>query len=221
MNIEQKYRFLDLGGGPDISEADITTLRTARLALSDPNKNYFILDPLISSYNKSIPSLHIVRGEIKRGFSIPFMNETFNVVEMNFIFVPLSTSRIDQPIGPEEFQQWKEKDLQSPDDVPLYAKAIQESSRVLKKNGRLILCEKKQRMDRILRLLSKDSDLKLDTDFLITTCNLESVGITEITDRTRSWWTEKRLREREDYLSLGDSVKAEESRVLAVELRKT
>ncbi len=221
MNIEQKYRFLDLGGGPDISgEAGITTLRTARLALSDPNGNYFILDPLISAYNKFIPNLHIARGEVRRRFSIPFMNEAFNVVEMNFVFIPLSTSRVDQPIDPEKFQQWKEKELQSPGDVPLYAKAIQESSRVLKENGRLILCEKKQRMDRILRLLSKDFSLKLDADFLIDVCNLEFVGIAEITDRTRSWWTERRLREREEYLSLGDSAKAEESRVFAVEFRK-
>lgn len=214
MSMEQKYRFLDIGGGPDISgETDATTLRSTKLALSDPIGSYFILDPSIESFGESIPNLHIVKGEVNKDFSIPFRDTSFNVVEMSFVFVPLSTSRADQPLNPEEFQRWKEKELQSPNDVPLYARAIQESARRMHAGGRLILCEKKQRMDRIRRLLSKTPDLNVDSDFLIGDCGLEFVGLTEITDSIRSWWTERRLKEREDYLSLGDFEKAEESRV--------
>lgn len=221
MNAEQKYRFLDVGGGPDISEkTDITMLRATRLAMSDPNGNYYVLDPLISLYGVFFPNLHFVKSVVAKESSIPFTDETFNVVEMNFVFVPLSTSPVDQPLPLEEFQQWKEKELKSPKDVPLYARAIQESARVLKKDGKFILCEKKQRMDRIMRLLSRDSDLKLDTDFLRNVCRLEFTGVTMITDETRSWWTERRLKERKEYLTIGDFVKAEESVVLALEFRK-
>jgi ribosomal protein L36 len=229
MIIEQKLRFLDLGGGPDISEDEneITKLRGTRLALSDPSGDYYVLDPQLSSldpmlkkFGKPIPNLFFIKGEVHETFAIPFKANSFNVVEMNFVFVPLSTAPVYKPLTPEKFQKWKEKELLSPADVPLYAKAIQESARVLRREGKLIICEKKQRMNRIIRMLSTDDSLKLDSDFLNRDCRLKYVGISEVTDTSRSWWTNRRLKEKEKYLAEGNLLKAEESRVLALEFIK-
>lgn len=223
--MSKEYRFLDIGGGPDISEDpdEISKLRGVLLARTNTSGQYFILDPNLpdplrrKQISDELPNVFFVPEGIALNKQLPFADGVFDTVEMNFTFVTLAGAQGNNILSVEDFENWRRKHL-ALSDVPLFLKALTEGSRVLKKEGELIVCEKQQRMIKVLSLLQQRSDFY--PQGILRKNNLVIADLTEIDDRTRSWWTRKRINDRTRYLEQATEEKAEENRVFALKLIK-
>jgi hypothetical protein len=200
----EQLRYLDLGGGPDwgvgtndrrFSDEDFSSwlsyqpLHAVTLARSNPDAMVVVLDPqippqLATHYRSELPNLHFVEGEVRaeKNITIPFTDASFNRVHMNFGFRPFNSALfLDRDHSHEEWANG----LTAIDDVPVYAKALQETGRVLRTGGRLTICERVPNMNAIRRILSRDASLKMDSPFL-SDLGLEAVSYREVTDSTLS-----------------------------------
>lgn len=157
MGIESfSYRFLDIGGGPDLLPGEplsqrprdnMNDLRAVNLARINPNKQYFIYDPripteLASDLQQQFPNLQFVIGKTNVEptlYFLPFHEETFDSIEMNFVFTPL--------LGLDVFKNFP------PEDAPLYLHTLAEAARVLKSEGLLTIREKRINMDPIINII--------------------------------------------------------------------
>ncbi len=193
-----KYRFLDIGGGAELYPgSDFQTLvnntnnlRAVRLAGENSDKEYIIFDlyiPKITARQKAreLPNLHFVVGQIAAGSHIPFADASMDRVEMNHMFTPLN---IDPRDGP--------KPLFRAEYPVLYDIALREASRVLKPGGVLSLTEKKERIDRILELLTHEDHY----DWMMMErlrLGRGRYSLVEVTDKNRTLFTSVAFREKQ------------------------
>ena len=165
-------KILDIGGGPDIYPLAIEQertkyveailgLRAVRWAVLMPNTDWTVLDPTLQRrglepVQSKIPqNAHLMEGKITEDEPAPFEDESFDRVEMNFLFSPLlADSYVRRMKDPRKALDMvvslTPKELHELGD---YGACIREAARLLKPGGRLQIAEKANRMDRILPVL--------------------------------------------------------------------
>lgn len=221
-----KYQFLDIGGGPneepwfntpDIDDV-MSNLRAVQLARQNPNGEYTVLDayfppPSIETISSELPNVHFVTHILSPESSIPFGNGSMDRVEMNFVFTPLT----DQlPINKQQYYLIGF-------NPELYIHALEEACRVLKSGGTLAITEKSERLNKIKGLLSRGRWFDLD-GYLMAKLGLDtSFGgrmITEVTDPTRTLFTEIAIGQQRVAQEQDDRKRATELKVFCLEIRK-
>lgn len=214
-----RYRFLDIGGGGDwgvgfsveaIAE-DINNLRCVRLAKENPDIEYFIFDQyiptaIIAKNTQGISNLQFVKGHLGTNHNIPFSNASMDRVEMSHMYTPLTA----KPQSTYLLEQ----------DVTLYLHPLAEACRVLKSGGTLVITEKQERLNRIRQLLSRDgrfldgfwmSELGLDTG---------TNKLAKITDPNRTKYAKFSMKDQKSFEERGDRKHAADYTVFSLELRK-
>ncbi|MDO8594587.1 MAG: hypothetical protein Q7R93_03660 [bacterium] len=171
----------------------VENLRAVKLAKEHPDQEFFVLDThapreACLEVTKDVPNVRFAVAEVELKDSIPYPAEHFDSIEMNFVFTPLTANESWVEDGPR--LQHREVLIRVPEDAPLYAHTLAEAARVLKKGSRLVICEKQQRINRILGLLStekNDRELKHGSEFL-QSIGLRFVSLSEMTDSTYSMY---------------------------------
>ncbi len=174
--IERRYAIRPEGfeSARDSMRRQIQSLRTVQLALQNPDNQYFVLDPflptdLVKEQSTRTPNLHFVVG--KKGGpdfwsssqveSLPFADESFDAVEMNFIFTPLKLKELAAKhlvktiadMG-AVYDDWAEERPSDISDAEHYFSTLQDAARTLNAGGNLYLLEKWQRIEWIKNMLN-------------------------------------------------------------------
>jgi SAM-dependent methyltransferase len=223
-----RFHFLDIGGGPNEDslwdrespdiESIMSNLRVVQLARQNPNGEYTVLDAyfplrLIAKFSNQFPNVHFIQVELSPYSLIPLEGRSMDRVEMNFVFTPF-TDQLPM-VGSQHYSFGF--------NPQLYVHALEEACRVLKPGGTLAITEKRERLDKIKRLLSKDSWLDLD-GYLMTTLGLDdtfgSWTESEVTNPTKTLFTEIAIEQQQTARDEGDEKKVGKLRVFCLELRK-
>ncbi len=200
METESKYQVLDIGGGPDWTPEyghgawllrSMKDLRAAQLARENPNTTYIVLDqhipePEAEALMRELPNLHFVEHKMAKLASLPFPDASVKRVEMNHMWTPLTAM-------PTESIENEIKGIPGAAD---YLQVLKESCRVLKTGGTLSITEKEDRLQKIRRILSRNSYLDLDGIFmqeLGLDMGSEIPNLTQVTSPDRSQFTKYAL----------------------------
>lgn len=232
----EKFRFIDIGGGPDRGRFPMRNLRGVNLARNNPHEEYMILDPSIPSrqarnLQKKLPNLHFVIGGIfDKPFEakfLPFQDNTFDIAEMNFVLRPMLAHHEVETIRRQESPTHITRISYT--DEPIffhglpapYLHAIQETSRILKEDGKLILREMWPNMRYIMQFLNINDNLNLDAPFLSHECRLKPQSLIELTKRSRESSPEAKINQytRSFLKSVGKKM-PDDLKVFALEFRK-
>ena len=224
----EAFRFLDIGGGPDIFRDPeiMSDLRSVRLARENPQGEYIIFDFQIvpeqaSALSSQIPNLHFIIGKIELARGLPLGDKSIDRVEMNFMWTPLTNSVLDK--SEDESKKMHNSIVYGRPFIDLYEEALREAVRVLKPGKTLAITEKHERMQRIRRLLSRDSWLDMD-GFLISNLGLKydwpNYKLVEMNDPNMTIYAQNAVNQREYAKKSGDTREAEELLIYTLELYK-
>lgn len=229
----ERLKFLDLGGGPDagITHRSLESneelfrqihLRAFTLAEEHPEALIAVVDNKLPRdirryFKDAYPNVHFIVGEIDAGSRLPFPDGTFQTVEMNFVFTPMSED--SWRWGQKTPSQWAKR-VANESHTPTYARALEEAARVLEPGGELLLCERKSRMSAIQRILRKQGVLKKRDNPLLARTHLVPLTLTEITDPKRSPQVASCLETRQILMSQERFATAEDNRVFELTLVK-
>lgn len=212
MSINEKYRFLDIGGGPDMlgDFETMSNLRAVQLAKQNPQKEYIIFDIEVpqqaaKQLSHELSNLHFVQGKLDLRLKIPFEDDSVDEVEMNFMYTPLVYGHNSRIIIKPEL---------------LYEHVFRDACRILKPGGTVTITEKEERLRHIEKILNNHGYM----DMMLSP--KETFGLTlttkyEITSPTFSGYAQSALEQKKLLNELGHiSSEANEARVFSMKFKK-
>lgn len=210
---------------------DLMNLRGTRLAQKNPNMHVVIFDPLVPSVmydrvhtelKQQVPNLDFVLGKVSDIDSkeqwIPFADGSFNSVDINFLFSPLtlkdfSRGKKEDMDTMQAYFSWMARPIANAEEIHTYLRALQEAGRVLKPGGFLKITEKRQRFERILAYLQKNSSF-------LDTLGLRIGDVASETDLNYSAYARAAQNSAKDWVERGQTDKAYQNEVLTLRLQK-
>jgi tRNA G46 methylase TrmB len=213
MSLNEKYRFLDIGGGPDMYDdfETMSNLRAVQLAKQNPQKEYIVFDIEVpqqaaQQLSHDLSNLHFIQGKLDLSLKIPFEDNSIDEGEMNFMYTPLVYGHLFN----------NNKVIETP---KLYEHVFSEASRVLRPGGTLTITEKEERLRHIEKILTDQGNMDRQMS-LRDRLGLTLINKSEITSPAFSGYAQSALEQKKllnDFRSISG---ANQARVYSLKFRK-
>lgn len=188
MEHQGEHSYLYLGGGPD-EETSLAQFNQERkknpftpalIAQDTPSGKVVVMDMLSlknvsKAFRESHPNLHMVqaRAEEDKQIALPFADGSFNQVNMDFVYRPFATSKLNSLEEIEAFED-PVKPRRKLEEIPVYRNALAEAARVLRPEGSIVIQERTRTIKEIKCLLaSSEGQAFLQSLGLTTTLDVQ------------------------------------------------